>query len=140
MAQVTFYEKPGCGGNARQKKALSDFGHQLEVRDLSSYPWSGTELLAFLGDLPPAEWFNRAAPRVKSGEIVPETLGATRALELLLEEPLLIRRPLMQVGDQRMVGWDEAKVAAWIGLETSGIGEGCPKHDHAPKCPSPTPR
>lgn len=137
MVDVIFYEKPGCGGNARQKKALSDSGHRLDVRDLLSHPWSGAELLAFLGRLPVAEWFNRAAPRIKSGEIVPETLAAARALELLLEDHLLIRRPLMQVGDDRMVGWDEAKVAAWIGLAAAGIGEGCPKHDHAPRCETP---
>lgn len=138
MALVIFYEKPGCGGNARQKKTLSDSGHQLEVRDLLSHPWSGAQLLAFLGRLPVAEWFNRAAPLVKSGEIVPEKLGPTKALELLLENHLLIRRPLMQVGEDRMVGWDEAKVAAWIGLQASGVGEGCPKHESAPSCPPPT--
>ena len=138
MAHVIFYEKPGCGGNSRQKKTLSDSGHVLEERDLLSHPWSGAELLAFLGLLPPAEWFNRSAPKVKSGEIVPETLSATKALELLLEDHLLIRRPLMQVGEERKVGWDEAAVAAWIGLNAAGgIGEGCPKHDHAPKCEPP---
>ncbi|CDK97563.1 thioredoxin domain-containing protein [Magnetospirillum gryphiswaldense] len=138
MAHVIFYEKPGCGGNARQKKTLSDSGHELVVRDLLSHPWSGAELLAFLAPLPPADWFNRAAPKIKSGEIVPENLGPGKALALLMEDHLLIRRPLMQVGDQRMVGWDEAKVAAWIGLDgAAGIGEGCPKHDHAPKCEPP---
>lgn len=134
MAHVIFYEKPGCGGNVRQKKALSDSGHRLDVRDLLSTPWSGAQLLAFLGRLPVAEWFNRSAPLVKSGEIVPEALSATQALELLLENHLLIRRPLMQVGEERMVGWDETKVAAWIGLQNAGIGEGCPKHEAAPRC------
>lgn len=137
MALVIFYEKPGCGGNARQKKALSDSGHQLEVRDLLSHPWSGAQLLAFLAPLPPAQWFNRSAPKVKSGEIVPETLSATRALELLLDDHLLIRRPLMQVDEERMVGWDEDKVAAWIGLNGNGTGEGCPKGETAPRCPAP---
>ena len=139
MAHVIFFEKPGCGGNARQKKTLSDSGHSLEVRDLLSHAWSGAELLAFLGLLPPAQWFNRSAPQVKSGSIDPDTITATKALEMLLENHLLIRRPLMQVKDQRMVGWDEAKVAAWIGLSPAGIGEGCPKHDHAPKCEPPSP-
>ena len=34
MAKVVFYEKPGCGGNARQKRLLVQSGHELEVRDL----------------------------------------------------------------------------------------------------------
>lgn len=139
MAHVIFFEKPGCGGNARQKKTLSDSGHSVETRDLLSHPWSGAELLSFLAPLPPAQWFNRAAPAIKSGEIDPDSLSATTALELLLEQHLLIRRPLMQVGDERMVGWDEAKVAQWIGLDGKGVGEGCPKGEHQPRCEPPAP-
>ncbi|CAA7613347.1 Uncharacterized 15.7 kDa protein in draG 3'region [Magnetospirillum sp. LM-5] len=140
MAHVIFFEKPGCGGNARQKKALSDSGHSLDVRDLLTHPWTSIELASFMTGLPTAQWFNRASPRVKSGEIVPELISASQAMALLLADPLLIRRPLMQAGDTRMVGWDEAKVAAWIGLNGTGIGEGCPKHDHHPgSCKAPAP-
>ncbi len=135
MAEIIFFEKPGCGGNARQKKVLSDSGHRLTVKDLLSHPWNAAELLAFMGKLPTDLWFNRASPRVKSGEIVPEAQTPDSALALLLSDPLLIRRPLMQVGDSRMVGWDEGKVADWIGLNGAGIGEGCPKHDKDHKCP-----
>jgi len=34
MSRVTFYEKPGCANNARQKAWLQAAGHQLEVRSL----------------------------------------------------------------------------------------------------------
>ena len=34
MAKIIFYEKPGCGGNARQKALLLASGHELEVRNL----------------------------------------------------------------------------------------------------------
>jgi hypothetical protein len=36
------------------------------------------------------------------------------AIELLLENPLLIRRPLMQVGDSLMAGFDRQAVDNWI--------------------------
>lgn len=116
MAHLTFYEKPGCSGNARQKALLRAAGHTLDVRDLLSWPWSAEALLAFVAPLPVGEWFNRAAPRIKSGEVVPETLDADTALALLLAEPLLIRRPLMQCDARRMVGFDAAQVHAWVGL------------------------
>jgi nitrogenase-associated protein len=138
MAHVIFFEKPGCGGNARQKKALRESGHSLDVRNLLDSSWTEDKLSAFLGGLPPANWFNRASPRVKGGEVVPESVTAEQAMALLLAAPLLIRRPLLQVGDRRMVGWDEAAVAAWIGLTSSGVGEGCPKHDHPQGIPCPT--
>lgn len=126
MAHITFYEKSGCGGNARQKALLRAARHTLEVRDLLHWPWTAESLLAFLEPLPVAEWFNRAAPRIKSGEVVPAKLDADAALALLLAEPLLIRRPLMALGEQRMVGFDADRVHAWVGL-----GENAPA-SHTP--------
>jgi hypothetical protein len=32
--KITFWEKPGCKGNARQKSLLIASGHRLDVRDL----------------------------------------------------------------------------------------------------------
>jgi nitrogenase-associated protein len=87
MTHVVFYEKPGCGGNAKQKAWLESAGHTLDVRSLLAWPWTADSLLAFLAPLPVAEWFNRAAPRVKSGEVVPEQLDRDTALALLLAEP-----------------------------------------------------
>jgi len=120
MAHIVFYEKPGCGGNARQKLMLTAAGHTLDVRSLLAEPWTGDRLLAFFGTLPVARWFNMAAPKVKSGEVQPEALTADAALALMLQEPLLIRRPLMETaqGEQtsRMVGFETDAVAAWVGL------------------------
>ena len=116
MAHIIFFEKPGCGGNARQKALLRAARHTLDVLDLLHWPWTAESLLAFLAPLPVAEWFNRAAPRIKSGEVQPETLSTDAALALLLAEPLLIRRPLMALGEQRMVGFDAERVHAWVGL------------------------
>jgi nitrogenase-associated protein len=129
MADVIFYEKPGCAGNARQRKLLEEAGHRLEVRDLLSAPWTRDSLRPFFGGRPVAEWFNRAAPSVKSGAVVPEALDEDAALAMMLEAPLLIRRPLMQVGDRRETGFEPALVEAWIGLAepVEGSIEGCPR-------------
>jgi len=116
MAVVTFYEKPGCKGNLRQKTLLAAAGHTVQAKSLKSEPWTADTLLAFIGKLPVSAWFNPAASAIKSGDIVPENISFEHALHLLLENPLLIRRPLMEVGDQRMVGFDVTAVDAWIGL------------------------
>jgi len=129
MAHVVFYEKPGCAGNERQKALLRAAGHQLEVRDLLRHPWTEAELRPFLAGLPVAEWFARTAPRVKAREVVPEALGEAEALALLLDDPLLIRRPLLQVGARREAGFLAAVVQDWIGLEPveppAAPGQGC---------------
>jgi nitrogenase-associated protein len=143
MTHIVFFEKPGCGGNARQRTALEATGHTLERRNLLTAHWTRPSLLAFLAPLPVPDWFNRAAPRIKSGEVVPETLAAEAALALLLVEPLLIRRPLMQRSDNgtRHVGFETAAVDAWVGLGTNPAStqstlEGCTSPTE--RCADPT--
>ncbi|HET9934245.1 MAG TPA: ArsC/Spx/MgsR family protein, partial [Polyangiaceae bacterium] len=116
MARIVFFEKVGCANNSRQKAWLTAAGHVVEARDLLHHPWSREELLSYFAVLPVADWFNRAAPKVKSGEIVPEALDREAALGLLQREPLLIRRPLLYVDDQRAVGFDVERIHAWLGL------------------------
>lgn len=138
MAKVIFYEKPGCGGNARQKSLLTAAGHRLEVHDLLTHPWMAGELKSFFGSRPVAEWFNRSAPRVKSGDVVPEELDEITALAALLADPLLIRRPLLESGGRREVGFDTDLISSWLGpLPAEEVGEGCPKGQETHPCPPP---
>ncbi len=116
MATVLFFEKPGCRNNTRQKVWLAASGHTVLARNLLKEKWSRRELRPFFGDLPVALWFNPAAPRIKSGEINPDDLDPDAALNLMLNDPLLIRRPLLKVNDVSRVGFDAEKIRAWIGL------------------------
>lgn len=137
MTQIIFYEKSGCSGNARQKALLEASGHTLIVRDLREVAWTRAKLLGFLEHLPVAEWFNRAAPDVKNGEIVPEELDESTALGLLQHNPLLIRRPLMEAGGVRQVGFDSAAVAAWVGLGDTPPSENLERCAHTTPCHDP---
>ena len=138
MAKVVFYEKPGCAGNARQKALLVASGHTVLPHDLRAEPWTSDRLRRFFGTRPVAEWFNRASPRVKSGEVQPDALDAQAALALMLQDKLLIRRPLMQVGERCEAGFDMALVADWIGLREGGevVDDAC-RHPAAGHCPEP---
>ena len=130
MATVTFYEKPGCSNNTRQKKLLAAAGHQVVAKDILTETWQAERLHAFFGELAVRDWFNYSAPAIKHGEIEPDTLTEHEALALMLENPLLIRRPLMQVGDSLMAGFDQQAVDNWIGLrkiEAISDLESCPR-------------
>ena len=139
MAIVRFYEKPGCANNTRQKQLLIQAGHHVDASSLLTEPWSADRLREFFGSRPILEWFNPAAPRIKSGEIQPASLTADQAIEAMLAEPLLIRRPLMEVDGQRMIGFDQTQVDAWIGLspqaDLSQDVQSCRMKDE--KCPPP---
>ncbi len=140
MANVTFWGKPGCAGNARQIALLRASGHMVEVRDLLTEPWTKGRLRQFFGSAPVGAWFNLAAPRVKSGNLRPETLSESDAIAALIAEPLLIRRPLLASEGRLVCGFDQKLVDGWIGL-TAGlptVAEGCVRPDMAP-CATPRP-
>jgi len=133
MATVLFYEKPGCVSNKRQKAMLIAAGHQVIAKSLLSEHWHAERLRAFFGALPIRNWFNYNAPAIKIGQVKPELLDEQRALALMLADPLLIRRPLLQVGDELRVGFDPHWVDEWLGLcldtdtDTATDLESCPK-------------
>ncbi|WP_454915314.1 ArsC/Spx/MgsR family protein [Xanthobacter sediminis] len=136
MASVVFYEKPGCGTNARQKLMLANAGHDLEVKSLLAEPWTAARLKTFFGDTPVASWFNPAAPAVKSGAIDPAALAAEAALALMVEQPILIRRPLVEVDGARCAGFDREPVLSLLG-EGVVPPEGCSRPAGGPACPDP---
>ncbi|XHU96282.1 MAG: hypothetical protein JJP05_02175 [cyanobacterium endosymbiont of Rhopalodia gibba] len=118
MTNIIFYEKPGCINNTKQKKLLWSAGHTLDIRNLLTTSWTLEKLRPFFGDRPVQEWFNPTAPRIKSGEIVPRKLDEKTALNLMIADPLLIRRPLIQVEEVFQVGFDVEQIDSWIGLNS----------------------
>jgi nitrogenase-associated protein len=117
---------------------LAAAGHEVIERNLLSEPWTPERLLDFFGERPVAEWFNRAAPRVKSGEVIPELLDELDALKLMLADPLLIRRPLIEADGRKEVGFDQDLIHGCLGLTPSGSDlESCPRSASHTPCPTP---
>jgi len=118
MPMIIFYEKPGCINNTRQKEILKSAGYRLEEKNILKEPWNAEDLRKYFGDLPVEQWFNQSAPAIKNNELKLEALNETDALMLMVNDPILIRRPLMRLGDKHKVGFDIA-----ILDEFSGIAE-----------------
>lgn len=137
MTTVMFYQKPGCATNARQIRALEAAGHSVTAKDLLKAPWTADELRGFFGETPVASWFNRAAPRIKSGEINPATCDAESALALMLADPLLIRRPLVEANGAKCAGFDREPVLSLLGQQEQQDLEGCSREGTETRCPSP---
>lgn len=137
---VTLWWKPGCATNTKQIRLLEQAGFAVDVRDLLTEPWTPERLAPFFAGKPVAEWFNPAAPAVKSGEVVPAAFAAGAALARLVAQPLLIRRPLLQVGEAVKSGFDTAWLAAQgVALKIEGAApEGCSHAEPAAAhCPPP---
>jgi nitrogenase-associated protein len=116
MTELVFYEKPGCIGNLKQQKLLRSQGFDFIVRDLISEPWSAERLRPYFEDKPVAQWFNVTAPRVKSGALSINNLNEEEALTLMVEDPILIRRPLLEFGDLRQSGFEAGAVLTALGV------------------------
>jgi nitrogenase-associated protein len=145
-ATIRFFEKPHCTGNARQKAVLLSAGHRLVTENLLEYPFAREELRSFFGALPVAQWFNGLAPKVKSGEVDIHSMDEHQALDAMLADPLLIRRPLMEVGDVRLVGFNieelerigvRCKESPRLNLLAGVDLEGCPGDAIGVQCDQP---
>ena len=136
---LTFYEKPGCIGNARQKAMLRAQGHTLSVRNLLAEPWTAERLRPFFGELPVRAWFNQTAPRVKSGEVRPDALDEPSALALMVADPLLIRRPLIECEFGVGCGFETSPLLTALGV-TFAAGDdlqSCQQVGPDPRCDIP---
>ena len=91
-------------------------GNQITALNLLEHPWTKEELEAYLGEKPVAECFNPAAPAIKSGEINPLDYTKEEAIVLMINDPLLIKRPLMQIGERRIQGFDTTVLRDLIDL------------------------
>ena len=136
---LTFYEKPGCIGNARQKAILRAQGHALTVRNLLTEPWTAERLRPFFGERAVRAWFNPTAPRIKAGEVCPDALDEASALALMIEDPLLIRRPLIDCEFGVGCGFEASPLLSALGV---AFAEGddfqsCPQLGPEPHCDIP---
>jgi len=137
MVQILFYEKPGCINNTRQNQLLAEAGHEVDARNLLTETWRFDSLRPFFQGLAVKDWFNQSAPAVKSGQVKPETLDEDGALALMLQEPLLIRRPLMIIDAEYFVGFDVDRLSLLIDLvpiKGSKDLENCPRNHVASDC------
>lgn len=115
MAFIQFYEKPGCINGEKQKHILAKAGNVLECVNILEYPWSREELTQFFAVSEPSLIMNHTAPAIKKGEIVPADLLYEDAVSLMLEDPILIKRPLIQVDGLSIQGFTDERLTPYLG-------------------------
>lgn len=132
MSIVIFYEKPGCSTNKKQKKLLRDAGFTLIERNLLAHGLSKGELYSFFHRKPVQEWFNPNAPQIKRGMINTNILSEKEAINLLFMEPILIKRPLMLINDERLCGFDQMEIEGLLNVSfSSTLLNVCSSHKEA---------
>ena len=88
-----------------QKKA------ELTERDFFKNPFTAGEIKALLTGSKPSEMFNFRSPSFKKLSLDKESLRDKDLLERMLQEPRLIRRPIVKIGGRVYFGASEKKLA-----------------------------
>ena len=115
MASILFFEKPACINGEKQKSILRAAGHDLICINILTHPWSVETLLPFVANKTVRSIMNLTAPAIKNGEIDPGKLSFERPVELMIIDPILIRRPLIVVDNQYIQGFDDKRLIPFLG-------------------------
>ena len=110
MIPIIFYEKPGCINNTKQKVKLKEFGFNVICTNLLETNFSKNQLLSFFDGREIKECINKNAPAIKNSELDIENLSDENILELMISNPILIKRPLITVGSNKFCGFDINKL------------------------------
>jgi Spx/MgsR family transcriptional regulator len=112
-----------CSTCQAARKWLAGHGIATRERELFKEPLSAAEITALLGARPLSEVVSTRSPayRARGLHLVPAS--DAELLRQLTEEPRLLRRPLLRVGDDLLVGFDpERWQAALLGLRPPARG------------------
>lgn len=94
------------------KAELSQSGIELDERDFFAEPFTGEELRGLIGDAPVSEYFSWRSPSFRKLGLKREEMSDNQMLELMAEEPRLIRRPLIMTPDGKLIVGTDKKAMA----------------------------
>jgi arsenate reductase len=116
MADVTIYHNPKCSTSAHAVRTAEELGTEHELvlylkqpPDRATLEW----LLDHLED-PPADLVRKDPAFARLGLDEADYVEAEPVIELLLEHPELIQRPVLVKGDVAIIGRPKDRVAAFL--------------------------
>jgi arsenate reductase len=104
MAKPTFYWKPTCTTCRNAKDYLERIGIDVEERDINKAPPSREFLEKHVDESRFLDFLSRRSPVFKQRPL-PESKEA--AIDLMTEQPNLIKRPILIMGSKVTFGFDK---------------------------------
>tara|TARA_B000000460_G_C21454096_1_gene365075 strand:- start:351 stop:647 length:297 start_codon:yes stop_codon:yes gene_type:complete len=93
---------------------LSQSGFELVERDFFKDTFSRDELIEIIGSRNPEEFFSFRSPSFKKLGVEREDLKDDELIDLMLQEPRLIRRPLISGRGMLFVGTDKKMLREFL--------------------------
>jgi arsenate reductase/regulatory protein spx len=105
-ANIDFYCWNRCSTCRKTKEFLLEKKITFNERDFFKHKFNREEIESLLRGRPASEMFNPRSSSVKSMGLEPAKLSHDEIIDLMLQEPRLIRRPVIRVGDEVHFGAD----------------------------------
>lgn len=114
MIQVYVYSS--CSSCRKTVEALEASGAAFEVRDYLKHRFTAGELREILTGvgLTPAMVLSTRSRIYRERELDAETLSDDELVRLMIEEPTLLRRPIVTSGEQVVIGHNPGRLASLI--------------------------
>ncbi|MBV8360507.1 MAG: hypothetical protein JO189_21620 [Deltaproteobacteria bacterium] len=88
---------------------------ELDERDYAKQPFSGAELKELFKAVDPRDYINQKSPAFKRMNLKDKTIIPEQALEMMTQEPNLIKRPLTIAGRKIIAGFDRDQLRKALG-------------------------
>ncbi len=106
-ANIKFLQKPSCTTCRKAKAFLEKRKVELDLRDLGKDRLSVAELDALIGKRDHRTFLNTRNELYRARKMGENPPSRDEALQMMAEEPNLIRRPVVLRGAEIVLGYDE---------------------------------
>jgi arsenate reductase-like glutaredoxin family protein len=115
------------------RKFIEDAGIILNVRDLKKNPLSEAELDVLLGHIPMVHLLNPASPTYRKKGLDKGLPEREEMLQMIAEDPTLLRQPIVKTMRLFTVGCDKKKIAEMLQITRNGGAAEEPSRNSAPR-------
>ena len=106
---ITLYGIKNCDTVKKARKWLETRGVEYRFHDFRADGLDAKQLKAWVKELGWELLLNRRGTTWrKLPDAVRDAIDAASAIEIMLEQPAIIKRPVLDLGDRRVVGFKEA--------------------------------
>ncbi len=114
---ITLYGIPTCDTCRKARKSLEANGLEVQFRNLRADPISRTEIARFFAVFGP-ELLNTRSTTWRS---LSDGARTGDLIDLLIEHPTLIKRPVIESENALTIGWDASAQTAHLGGSIAGV-------------------
>jgi Spx/MgsR family transcriptional regulator len=104
---VKFLHKPSCTTCRKARTYMENRGFGMKFRDLGKERLSSAELEKLIGDRDHTEFLNTRNELYRRKNMKENPPSRAEAIQMMSEEPNLIRRPVIVAGGRVVLGFDK---------------------------------